>query len=249
MMNAQLVGLSREIALRRELDVIANNLANMNTTGYQAERVAFEDYLMPHAEASAFQHRDHDVAFVQDWATYRDMAPGARQVTGNQLDVALSEGGYLTIETPEGIRYSRNGALQINDQGELVTAAGDQVLGLGGTPIVFTPDDTDITITGNGSVTTNAGARGTLQLVGFPNEQELEKLGGNLYAANDGVEPLPDADVRVTQGVLEKSNVQSVREMSRLVEVQRAYEMQSNMLRQSDQMRQEAIRLLGRLNG
>lgn len=247
MMNAQLVGLSREVALRRELDVIANNLANMNTTGFQAERVAFEDYMMPRAEASAFQRRDRDVAFVQDWATYRDIDPGARQVTGNELDVALSSGGYLTIQTPQGIRYTRDGALQINDQGQLVTAAGHQVISLGGTPILFTPADSDITITGTGQITTNNGARGALQLVSFENEQALNKIGYNLFEADQ--EAVPDPDVRVTQGVLETSNVQPVREMSRLVEVQRAYEMQSNLIRQSDQMRQEAIRLLGRLNG
>ena len=247
MMNAQLIGLSREVALRRELDVIANNLANMNTTAFQAERVAFEDYLMPRAEASAFQRRDHDVAFVQDWATYRDVEPGARQVTGNTLDIALSPGGYLTVQTPEGPRYTRNGALQINDAGQLVTAAGHPVISLGGTPIQFAPADTDITITGNGQITTNVGGRGTLQLVSFENEQELEKLGSNLFAAP--AEAFPDPAVRVTQGVLETSNVQPIREMARLVEVQRAYESQANMIRQSDQMRQEAIRLLGRLNG
>lgn len=246
MMNAQLVGLSREVALRRELDVIANNLANMNTTGYQAERVAFEDYLMPQAEASAFQRRDHDVAFVQDWATYRDLEPGAREMTGNQLDVALSEGGYLTVETPQGFRYTRDGSLQINDQGQLVTHSGFPLISLGGTPILFTAADSDITITGTGQITTNNGGRGTLQLVSFPNEQELEKVGGNLYAAPEDADP--DPTVRLTQGVLETSNVQPVREMSRLVEVQRAYELQSNMLRQSDDMRQEAIRLLGRLS-
>ncbi|MEQ8656344.1 MAG: flagellar basal-body rod protein FlgF [Hyphomicrobiales bacterium] len=246
MMNAQLVGLSREVALRRELDVIANNLANMNTTGFQAERVAFEDYLMPRAEASAFQHRDHDVAFVQDWATYRDTQPGAREMTGNELDIALSPGGYLTVETPQGIRYTRDGALQINDQGQLVTHSGHPVISLGGTPILFTPADSDITIGGSGQITTNAGGRGTLQLVSFPSEQALEKVGANLFAAPEAADP--DPSVRLTQGVLETSNVQPVREMSRMVEVQRAYEMQSNMMRQSDQMRQEAIRLLGRLS-
>lgn len=246
MMNSQLIGLSREVALRRELDVIANNLANMNTTGFQAERMAFEDFMMPRAEASAFQRRDHDLAFVQDWATYRDVEPGARQVTGNPLDVALSAGGYLAVETPEGIRYTRDGALQINDAGQLVTSAGFPVLSLGDTPIQFAPEDDDITITGNGQVTTNAGGRGTLQLVSFPNEQELNKLGANLFISEE--EPIVDPDVRVTQGVLEESNVQAIREVSRMIEVQRAYEMQSNMIRQSDQMRQEAIRLLGRLN-
>lgn len=247
MMNAQLVGLSREVALRRELDVIANNLANMNTTGFQAERMAFEDYLMPRAEATAFQHRDEGLSFVQDWATFRDTQSGARELTGNQLDVAVSPGGYLTVETEQGIRYTRNGSLQINDQGQLTTLQGDPLISLGGTPILFSPEDSDITITGGGQIITNAGVRGTLQLVSFANEQDLTQAGSNLYIAPQEADP--DPDVRLVQGMLETSNVQPVREMSRMVEVQRAYEMQSNMIRTSDQMRQEAIRMLGRLNG
>lgn len=246
MMNSQLVTLSHEVALRRELDVIANNLANMNTTGYKAERIAFEDYMMPKADASNFQRRDGDVAFVQDWASYRDLEPGARRPTGNALDVALSPGGYLTVETAEGIRYTRNGALQINEQGQLATMDGDPIVSLGGIPIVFNVNDSDVTITRSGNVNTSGGARGTLQLVSFANEQELTRVGYNLYAAPEEAEP--DPTVTVSQGALEASNVQPVREMARLVELQRAYEMQSKMIRQSDQARSEAIRLLGRLN-
>ncbi|MEM6383882.1 MAG: flagellar hook-basal body complex protein [Pseudomonadota bacterium] len=246
MMNSQLVALSREVALRRELDVIANNMANLNTTGFQAERVAFEDYMMPKAEATSFRRLDQDVAFVQDWATYRDLDPGAQRPTGNALDLALSPGGYLTVETPQGLRYTRNGALQINDQGQLATMQGFPVISLGGIPILFNTNDSDITVTRTGQVNTSGGTRGVLQLVSFPNEQELTKVGTNLFDAPE--EPEVDPTVRVTQGFLEASNVQPVREMARLVEVQRAYEMQSNMLRQSDSMRQEAIRLLGRLN-
>ena len=145
------------------------------------------------------------------------------------------------------MRYSRNGALQINDQGQLSTMEGYPVISLGGTPILFSAGDSDITITGTGQVTTNLGGRGTLQLVSFPNEQELEKTGDNLFSAP--FEPQADPTIRVTQGVLESSNVQGVREMSRLVEVQRAYELQANLIRQASTMRQEAIRLLGRLNG
>lgn len=246
MMNSQLVGLSHEVALRRELDVIANNLANMNTTGFKAERVAFEDYLMPTAEASTLRRADQDIAYVQDWASYRDLDPGARRPTGNALDIALSPGGYLTVETEQGTRYTRNGALQINERGELATMAGHPVVSIGGIPIIFNVNDSDVTITTSGNVNTSGGARGTLQLVSFPNEQELVRVGNNLYEAP--VEAEIDPTVTVTQGVLEASNVQPVREMARLVELQRAYEIQSNMLRQSDQMRSEAIRLLGRLN-
>ena len=247
MMNAQLIGLSREIALRRELDVIANNMANMNTNGFQAERVAFEDYMMPRAEASAFETRDHDLAYVHDWATYRDTSAGGRVMTGNPLDVALSPGGYLTVETPQGVAYTRNGALQINDEGFLVNHQGLAVLGEGNLPIQLSPNDADVAISADGTVSTDQGVRGRLTLAGFQNEQELEKAGFNLYRTEAA--PDPNASVTLTSGVIERSNVEPIREMARLIEVQRAYEMQSRMVRDADQMRQQAIRQLGSMSG
>ena len=124
MENTLLIGLSRQIALQRELDVVANNVANMNTTGYKADGAIFEEYLMPQAQAAGFQGADRRVSYVQDRATWRDFGAGPIRPTGNPLDVAIYGDAFFVVQTPRGERYTRNGAFQINAQGELVTSAG-----------------------------------------------------------------------------------------------------------------------------
>src|SRR5215218_4046890 len=108
MENASLVGLSRQIALQRELDVVANNIANLNTTGYKADNVVFHEYLMPVARANQFQPPDRQISFVQDRATWLNIGQGPVQQTGNPLDVAISDNAFLAVQTPRGERYTRN---------------------------------------------------------------------------------------------------------------------------------------------
>ena len=109
MENASLVGLSRQIALSRELDVVANNIANVNTTGYKAGNTVFHEFLMPGVRANQFRGGDRLVSFVHDRATWTDFSQGAVQPTGNPLDVAISGNAFLTVQTPRGERYTRNG--------------------------------------------------------------------------------------------------------------------------------------------
>src|SRR6185295_19128609 len=118
MENASLVGLSRQIALQRELDVVANNIANLNTTGFKADNVVFQEHLMPAARANQFAAADRQLSFVQDRATWLDLSQGPVLQTGNPLDVSISGNAFLTIQTPRGERYTRNGALQFNNTGE-----------------------------------------------------------------------------------------------------------------------------------
>ena len=129
MENALLVGLSRQMALNHELDVVANNIANIDTTGYKADNALFGQYLMPRASDQSFAGQDRRISFVQDRASWIDMSQGAIQRTGNPLDVAIDGKGYLVVQTPRGQRYTRNGAFSINGVGQLVTSDGDQVLG------------------------------------------------------------------------------------------------------------------------
>ena len=129
MENASLVGLSRQIALQRELDVVANNIANLNTTGYKSDNTVFQEFMMPVARANQFRGADRQISFVQDRATWIDLTQGPVETTGNPLDVAISGNAFLTVQTPRGERYTRNGALQINSQGQLVTSEGLQVVG------------------------------------------------------------------------------------------------------------------------
>lgn len=249
MENTLLVGLSRQVALERQLGVIANNVANMNTTGFKADKSLFEEYLNSGAREDNFVGRDRLVSFVQDRATWHDFAQGPAEQTGNPLDVAISGGGFLAVQTPGGERYTRNGAMQINAQGQLVTTEGHPVLGTGG-PIVFQPTDRDINIGLDGTVTVREGnaktdsIRGKLRLVGFERPQLLTREGGNLFAAPNGIAAQADAKSTMRQGFIEKSNVSAVAEMSRLIEVTRAYSSVATLLQQQGDMRKTSIERL-----
>ena len=156
MENALLIGLSRQIALRRELETVANNIANLNTTGYKADNSVFEEFLMPGARHDRFQGADRRLSYVHDRATWHDFRPGPMQRTGNPLDVAIDGDAFLVVQTPRGERYTRNGVLQINATGDLVTSEGHQVLGDGG-PIQFQTTDNAISINEDGSITAREG--------------------------------------------------------------------------------------------
>src|SRR3569832_2032798 len=136
MENAQLISLSRQIALQRQMDVVANNMANINTTGFKSENMLFQDYLMPVAQDHDFAGADEDLHYTEDWSTIHDMSTGAIEQTGNPLDVALEGNGLLSVDTPQGVRYMRNGALQLNNEGTLVDFNGNPVRGTSG-PITF----------------------------------------------------------------------------------------------------------------
>jgi flagellar basal-body rod protein FlgF len=249
MENTLLIGLSRQMTLERQIDVIANNVANVNTNGYKADKSMFQEYLMPVARADNFVGRDRVLSYVQDRATWRDEGQGPLDQTGNPLDVAINGSGYLAVQTPTGERYTRNGSLQINSQGQLVTTDGYPVLGTGG-PITFQPNDRDITISGNGTVTVRSGtvtqtdsARGQLRIVNFAQPQLLQKEGANLLSAN-GAAAQNDAKSTLQQGFIEKSNVSAVAEMSRMIEVTRTYKEISSILQQQGDLRKTAIEKL-----
>src|SRR5207245_11338894 len=163
---------SRQMPLERQLYCVANNVANINTTGFKADRSLFEEYLRSPAHEDNFARADRRVSFVQDRATFHDFAAGPSEQTKNPLDVAIDGGGFLVVQTPAGERYTRDGGLQINNQGQLVTADGNPVLGNSG-PIVFQPTDKEINIAADGNVTVVEGTgrtdsvRGKLRLVNF----------------------------------------------------------------------------------
>ena len=247
MENALLVGLSRQMALTHELDVIANNVANIDTTGYKADNALFSQYLMPRASDQQFTGNDRRVNYVQDRASWIDMSPGALQHTGNPLDVAIDGPGYLTVQTPRGQRYTRSGALAINGSGQLVTGEGDTVIGDGG-PITFQPTDHDVVISAHGVISVREGTsqadspRGRLQLAAFDQSQRLQKDGNSTFMAPNGVNPNPvPANTRVVQGAIEKSNVNGVAAMARLIELTRSYTDIANILQQQSDQRRSAL--------
>ena len=243
MENASLVGLSRQVALSRELDVIANNIANMTTTGFKADGSLFEEYLSSSARAAGTGGR---VSYVRDRGIWHDMSQGPLERTGNPLDIAIEGQGFLTVQTPRGQRYTRNGALQINANGQLVTSEGDAVLGASG-PITFQPNDRQISIGRDGTISVREGTnktdtqRGKLDVVTFANPQALQKDGGSTFRPVGNAAPQPAPQASIVQGAVEKSNVRGVVEMSRMIEITRAYTQIASMLQQQDSQSQTAI--------
>jgi flagellar basal-body rod protein FlgF len=249
MENTLLVGLSRQVTLERQLDVVANNIANVNTSGYKADSSLFEEFLNTGAHEDNFSGKDRRVSYVQDRATFHDFSQGPAEQTKNPLDVAIDGRGFLVVQTAAGERYTRDGGLQMNNTGQLVTAAGNAVLGTSG-PIVFQPTDHDINVAPDGTITVQEGTskvdsiRGKLRLVSFPDAQKALKEGLNLYAAGEGGAPQPDTKSQLRQGFIEKSNVNAVAEMSRMIEVTRAYTQISTMLQQQSDLHKTAIAAL-----
>ena len=247
MENALLVGLSRQMALNHELDVIANNIANVDTTGFKADNAMFEQYLMPRASDQNFGGADRRISYVEDRASWTDMSQGPIEHTGDPLDVAIDGKGYLVVQTARGQRYTRNGALSINAAGQLMTSDGDQVLGQSG-PITFQTTDHDVIISPSGIITVREGnsnadsQRGQLQIVNFDQPRRLQKDGGSTFMAPNGVNPDPaPPGTTVVQGAIEKSNVNGVAEMTRLIEVTRSYTDIANILQQQSDQRRNAL--------
>lgn len=239
--NAQLIGLSRQIALQRQMDVVANNMANINTTGFKSENILFEEYVMPVARDQDFPRLDQPLSYVQDWATTHDLSGGAMVQTGSELDVGLNGQGFFAIQTPSGDRWTKSGSFELSANGTLVDLNGNPVLGEGG-PIQFGPEESGILIAADGSVSSSAGAKGRLRLVEFANPQELAREGSNLFS---GGAPVAATSTRVMQGFIEKSNVSGVSEMVEMIRVQRAYESAASLAQKQDELRRSAIQRLG----
>jgi flagellar basal-body rod protein FlgF len=148
--------------------------------------------------------------------------------TGNALDVAIHGSGWFGVQTANGLRYTRDGSFSINANGELVTSSGDKVASAGGGTITIPNNAHDLTITDSGTINTDQGAAGNLMVVSFQNEQQLKPQGDNLYKTTETGTPSLDNHVR--QGMLEGSNVQPVLEMTRMIDVSRAYQATQQMM-------------------
>ncbi|RZK89125.1 MAG: flagellar basal-body rod protein FlgF [Methylobacterium sp.] len=242
MQNALLVGVSSQMALQRELDVIANNMANVSTTGFKGRSTRFEEYLMPTASADTFLGGDRRLSYVIDQGTALDLGQGAIEPDGNPTHVAIQGEAFFSVQTPQGVRFTRNGAFEVNAQGTLVTSDGYAVQGEGG-PITVNPQETGLSIGPDGTVSTNLGVRGKVRLVTFANPQTLTNAGANLYESSAQPQPAGIRG-RLESGALEKSNVRPVLEMTRLMDVNRTYAMVSSVITRLDDLRGTAIRRL-----
>ncbi|QOZ44193.1 flagellar basal-body rod protein FlgF [Bradyrhizobium sp. CCBAU 53340] len=248
MQNALLIGLSRQMTLERQMDVIANNVANANTNGFKADHSLFEEYLRSNAHEDNFIGSDRRVSYVQDRGTYRDVGQGPMEATNNPLDMAISGNAFFAVQADGAERYTRDGKFALSSTGQLMTSDGNLVLGTGG-PIVFQPTDHDINVAPDGTVTVLEGTaktdsiRGKIKMVTFDDPAKLTKLGANLYDTGSATQQ-PDTKSTLQQGYVEKSNVNSVVEMTRMVEVMRAYTGVANLLQQQSDLHKSAIEKL-----
>jgi flagellar basal-body rod protein FlgF len=245
MENALLVGLSRQMVLRRELDVVANNVANVNTTGFRADRLLFREHMIPTARTDAYEHPDRRVRFVIDPATHVDHRAGRFDLSGNDFDLAIQGEGFFVVETPRGQRFTRNGAFQKNAQGEIVTAQGYRLMSDAG-PIQLQAADTRFQVGQDGTVSTENGTRGRVRVVRFEDETQLRKDIDQTFSTT--AQPQPVTGTRVVQGAIERSNVEPIVEMSRMIELTRAYQSITQIIERTQDLRRTAIERLAGLN-
>ncbi len=239
MENAGYIALSRQTALWRQMDQIANNMANVNTAGFKGERVLFTDYLAKvRTDRSLFRDT---IAYTEDFGMVRDLSEGALQTTGNPLDVAIKGDGYFAVENQDGQRfYTRSGRFKLDADGQITTSSGEILLSDTDQPIVLAPTETEITISRDGTVTTENGQIGRLRLVGFADQRALKKVTEGLYDAGEQT-PTPLSAPHVTQGMLEGSNVNPISEITRMISVQRAYESAQKMIETEHDRQRQAI--------
>ena len=239
--NTLLVGLSHQLAAYRSMEVIANNIANLSTPAYKCEHAQFHEYVeeLPPAEG---QTEPQTLSFVQDAGILRDMKEGQFTRTNAPFDLAINGRGFFQIQTANGPRYTRNGHFSLDSQGRLVTGAGDPVMGDGGV-ITITPDDGDIHIAADGTVTGRQGQLGKLKLVDFADTSTLTKEGAGLYATTQPAQPVETPNIQ--QGMIESSNVQPVAEISHMLEVLRSYQAVATLTQSQETLMRQAIDKLG----
>ncbi|HXP96154.1 MAG TPA: flagellar basal-body rod protein FlgF [Telmatospirillum sp.] len=240
MENTSYVALSRQAALWRQIEVVANNLANANTPGFKSEQMMFTDYMVKSKSASTPFGRQ--VSFTRDIGTMRDTREGPVTKTNAPLDVSIHGDGYFTIDTPSGPRYARAGHFRLDDNGMIVTASGYPVMQQNDTPIVLAPNEAEISIAGDGTISSENGVIGKLKVVTFDNDQALRAAGDGTYQTTQ-TPNIPDS-ANVSQGMLEDSNVQPVVEMTNMMTIMRNYESIQNLIQNEHDRQLKAFPVL-----
>ena len=245
MENAAYVGLSRQMTLRRELDVVANNIANADTNGFKVEQLLVGSEVGERAR-NAFVRPG--VSFVLDNGVGRDFSAGALSQTGRSLDFAIEgDGAFFKVQDGNGEAYTRDGAFTLDPTGRLTTKQGQAVLGEAG-EIVLDTTLGEISVGADGTITQDDQVVGRLAVVRFESLGALEKGGDGLYrnASNAAATEAPEAQIR--QGMLEGSNVNPILEITNLIEIQRAYESVRRMIENTNDLSRRSVERLGRVS-
>jgi len=229
---------SRLVAQQRAMDITANNIANANTSGFRAERVVFSDWLDPQSNTASVPG-GRPIAYTQDRATYRESQPGTLTHTANPLDLALTGDGYFTVNTKNGPRLTRDGRFGRMPDGTVADASGNAVLNVTGQPIQIAPTDTNIAITGDGSISSDNGPIGKIGVVQPTDPMKLRAEGGTNFISDTTTAPV--AAPRIVQGAIEGSNVQPVMEVTRMMNDVRQFQFVTQMVQAEGDRQQQAI--------
>lgn len=235
--NAGYVALTRQSGLLREMRSVAHNIANMSTTGYRREGLVFSE----HVQRTGRGEDSLSMASADVRAFGR--LQGELTRTGGTFDLAVQGEGYFLVETGEGQALTRAGAFTPNAAGDLVTADGLRVLDAGGAPIFVPPDAADISVAQDGTLSADGRPVAQIGLWRPDSPQDIARREGVLLALS--APPRPVEQPVILQGHLEGSNVDPVAEVTRMIEVQRAYELGQNFLQREDERARTAIRTLG----
>lgn len=239
MENSIYIGLSRQMALRDNMDIIANNIANANTPGYRGQNLLFTQFI------SDPKGTDAPLSMVYDSGAYRDTVSGPVQVTSNPLDIALTGPGFIGVKGQGGkTAYTRDGGFQISPDGTLVTNAGTPVSSKGGSTISIPKTSTEIHIDAKGVVSNQSGQLGQIKIVEFADAQKLTPLGNNMYQTTAAEQPA--THTTVAEGQIEGSNVKPILEMTRMIETLRNFQAVQGVLDTEHSRIREAIQTLTR---
>lgn len=231
------VGLTRQSSLAKELQSVANNIANLSTTGYRREGVIFAEVVR------ALPVEGGSVAMTEARARYFDEMQGALQETGGTLDLAIEGGGYFQVMTPQGERLTRAGAFTRNADGIVVNMDGHPLLDEGGGEIQIPFEAKAVSVSSDGTMSVDGQPVARVGLVTVEDKTKLFREAGVLFRAD--IAPVPVEDGRVVQGFLEQSNVNPVGELARMIEVQRAYEFGQKLLDFEDERICKVVTTLG----
>ena len=237
-----MIALSAQRVLRTRMDLIANNIANVTTTGFKAEALIPEKVSDRPAVAT---DKPSDIRFVDGWALQRDMRAGPMQRTGNAFDLAIDGEGFFAVRNGAETLYTRDGRFSPTAEGLLVDREGRPVLDDAGQEIIVDPAAAPPTITEDGTLSQAGAVIGRIGVSSFATPGALERVGDNLWRQTVDAPQAAEA-ARVRQGFLEGSNVAAVLELTRMLDTSRAYERATRIVRDADQLRSRALDRLGR---
>lgn len=242
--NSIYVGLTRQMALRREMDIIANNIANLDTTGFKVESLMHKTD--PAAPAVTLDG-PKPVKFTNADLVARDFGQGALSLTGAPLDMAIEGQGFFQLQGPGGPLFTRDGRFTTDPNGRLVNQAGLPVMDESGGEIQIDGEKGQVTIGADGTMSQGNERIGKVGIFSFADNAALEKAGDNTFRNSSNLAAAPATLSKLRQGHLEGSNVKPVLEITRMVEVSRAYESAAKMIDSETDLSRRSIERLGRV--